>query len=494
MNLLQSINDFGSIDAESDGKLIEYFIQSPALEKLINYEKGLVLGRKGSGKTAIYKFLVHVKPQITSPLLFRDYPWKIHDRFVSHFASSQESYINSWNFLFFIEALKVVIKNIDSFQDTKIKREINKCKKWLIRNWGSEQFSHKESLLPKRRKFSFSFSPSILGNSLGSVSNDFFDEQKAGQTITEINRKLESILAIILESFGKPIYLLFDELDLAYSSDDPNYFNRVIGLLSACYKMFNKSSKKIRIILFLRTDIFEQLKFQDRSKIEDNMIINLNWDPNDPLANFSLKQLISKRIQVNINSKSDNFERNWSEVVELGNMGRNQQKWNFIIERTFDRPRDVIKFMNLSLERAKARLLSNVQSIDKITTDDIHGIRRDYSIYLFRELEDEVLAKYPAFSKYMNILRDIHDNTFSRSAFIKSFEKIKTSYGLEETETMVLERLFEFGIIGFLKSGGGGGGSEYCYCYDIAKQSFNPKAETFKTHYGFKEYLEMAGY
>lgn len=494
MNLLQSITDFGSIDAESDGKLIEYFIQSPALSKLINYEKGLVLGRKGSGKTAIYRYLVHTNPENTSALLFRDYPWKIHDRFVSQYASATESYINSWTFLFLIEALKVVIKNINSFRDKNIRKEIMKCKKWLVKNWGSESFSHKESLLPKKRKLSFSLSPSILGNSLGSVSNDFFDEQKAGQTITEFNRKLEDILTKILQCNEKPIYLLFDELDLAYSADDPNYFNRVIGLLSACYRIFNNDNKKLRVVLFLRTDIFEQLKFQDKSKIEDNMIVNLNWDPDDPLANFSLKQLVSKRIQVNIKSMSDNFERNWNEIVENSNMGRNQQKWNFIIERTFDRPRDVIKFMNLSLERAKARIGNAPKTIDKITNEDIHGIRKEYSIYLFRELEDEVLAKYPNFPKYMNILRDIHDNTFSRAAFITSHEKIKSAYTLDETETMVLERLFEFGIIGFLKSGGGGGGSEYCYCYDVAKQSFNPKAETFKTHYGFKEYLEMAGY
>jgi len=493
MNLLSSISDFGSIDAESDSKLLDYFIESPQLDALKSYRKGIVIGRKGSGKTAIYRYLLHIKNSSSSALLFRDYPWKIHDKFVSQYASATESYINSWTFLFYIETIKVITKNIDIFPEM-IKKEIRKCKKWLIKNWGSVSFSHKESLFPKKRKYSFSFNPSIFGNSLGSISNDFFDETKAGQTISEINKKLDDIICKILASTDYPVYLLFDELDLAYSSDDPNYFNRLIGLLSACYRMFNNPDKKIRVILFLRADIFEQLKFQDKSKIEDNMIISLNWEADDPLAEFSLKQLIAKRIQVNISSLSDNFERNWNEVVELSNMGRNQQKWNFIIERTFDRPRDVIKFLNLSLDRAKTRLNSDPKSIDKISNDDIHAIRKDYSIYLFKELEDEVLAKYKDFPKYMDILRDIHDNTFSRASFLVSYDKIKTSYGLEESEAIIIERLFEFGIIGFLKSGGGGGGSEYCYCYDVAKQSFNPKSETFKVHYGFKEFLETAGY
>ena len=52
-NVLDSISNFGAIDAESDDKLIEYFIESPELDKLKNYEKGIVLGRKGSGKTDV---------------------------------------------------------------------------------------------------------------------------------------------------------------------------------------------------------------------------------------------------------------------------------------------------------------------------------------------------------------------------------------------------------------------------------------------------------
>jgi hypothetical protein len=95
-------------------------------------------------------------------------------------------------------------------------------------------------------------------------------------------------------------------------------------------------------------------------------------------------------------------------------------------------------------------------TIDKITNDDIHSIRKDYSTYLLKELEDEVLAKYRDFPKYLDILRDIHDITFSRTTFFASYTKIKEAYGIDETESVIIERLFEFGIIGFLKSGGGG--------------------------------------
>ena len=57
---------------------------------------------------------------------------------------------------------------------------------------------------------------------------------------------------------------------------------------------------------------------------------------------------------------------------------------------------------------------------------------------------------------------------------------------------IILERLYEFSIIGFYKTGGGGyGGSEYRFQYKSDYQAFNPQATKFKVHNGFKEYLEL---
>lgn len=55
MNLLENINNFGAIDAENDERLIEYFYRTAIIDELLSYIKSIIIGRKGSGKTAIYK-------------------------------------------------------------------------------------------------------------------------------------------------------------------------------------------------------------------------------------------------------------------------------------------------------------------------------------------------------------------------------------------------------------------------------------------------------
>ena len=127
------------------------------------------------------------------------------------------------------------------------------------------------------------------------------------------------------------------------------------------------------------------------------MVEFLDWDSESTISKLSLKSLILNRIKNNISSSSDNFERNWNEVFESNNIGKNQLKWNFIIERTFIRPRDIIKLLNLALEQAKALLQANPDTIDKITNDDIHKIRAKYSsitINLDRKAEQPVRLSF----------------------------------------------------------------------------------------------------
>jgi hypothetical protein len=45
------------VAAESDDTLISYFLKTPYLTSVTTGAKWLVLGRKGTGKTAIYEYL-----------------------------------------------------------------------------------------------------------------------------------------------------------------------------------------------------------------------------------------------------------------------------------------------------------------------------------------------------------------------------------------------------------------------------------------------------
>lgn len=491
MNLLEQIENFGAIDAENDERLIEYFYKTELIDNLADGKKSVVIGRKGTGKTAIYKYIQSIREEYFVPLLFRDYPWKIHDQFKNNIVAERESYVNSWTFFFYIEILKKIVSDKKQVWDAEERKKLKRIKKWLKKNWGSFDFDFKNTLNPRETKSIFNFSPQIMGNALGSIAKEISSGKNGSETLTEYNKKLDDIVSKLLARYNSKVILAFDELDLAYSANDKNYVNRLIGLLLTAYSFFGKFDK-VQVLIFLRSDIFNGIDFQDKNKIKDNMVEFLDWESENSVSRLSLKNIAVMRIRSNTGEKSDNFDVNWNRIFDAGTISKNKLKWNFVIDRTFLRPRDVIKFMNLALEQAKLRLVKNPEGKDAITNEDMHAIRNKYSTYLFEELKDEMSGKYPEYNAYLEILRDIHKVSFTKEVFENSFNNVSSRFGMTENSGTIMERLYEFSIIGFYKPGGGGyGGSGYRYQYTSEYQPFNPTAIKFQVHAGFKEYLEL---
>lgn len=486
---IQQVENFGAIDAENDKNLLANFYRAGFIEDLVQGKKSIVIGRKGTGKSAIYTYICDEYKDEAVKLVFKDYPWKLHDRFSNNVAADREKYVNSWEFLLFIEISKKIISDSDSIWSKEEKKQISNLKKWIKNNWGSVDFDYKENLNPKR-KFRFVFQPTIMGNGLGSISKDVESSDNVGQTIGEYNRKLEGIISKLLKSYNRSIILAFDQLDLAYSNDDKKYNEMLIGLLLAAYSFHNKF-KKVKVILFLRSDIFANLTFQDKNKIKDNLVEFLDWEA-ERETGLSLKNLIKKRIKNAFELDNDNFDDCWNYVFSIDKIGKNQFKWRYMIDRTFLRPRDLIKFLNLAIDQAQKSISQNPQRENRIVNEDIYNIKEDYSNYLFEELKDEISGKYPDFTSYLEILREIHVLSFTKDEFNEKYEIIKKRNNLQETSEVILERLYEFSIIGFYKPGGGGyGGSEYRFQYTSENQTFNRTASRYKVHLGYKEYLEL---
>src|SRR3989339_1365878 len=71
------------VSAESDTELLNYFLKTRYVEDVLSGTKWLVMGRKGTGKTAIYEYFKNATPSILNgayplSLNFKDYPWPIH--------------------------------------------------------------------------------------------------------------------------------------------------------------------------------------------------------------------------------------------------------------------------------------------------------------------------------------------------------------------------------------------------------------------------------
>ncbi len=80
MKNLQEVESFGSIDADNDPLLFSCFEDHEAYRYVRDLSWFLVIGRKGSGKTAIFKQMLALKEHDTFCFghTFADYPWHHH--------------------------------------------------------------------------------------------------------------------------------------------------------------------------------------------------------------------------------------------------------------------------------------------------------------------------------------------------------------------------------------------------------------------------------
>jgi len=102
-NDLAKLESFGDVAAEDDA-VLDYFLTTDAVNRVKNNEVFLLLGRKGSGKTAIVRHFTESEVGIPSRAInLRGYPWSVHASRVDLGASEVEAYVAAWRYLIAVE-------------------------------------------------------------------------------------------------------------------------------------------------------------------------------------------------------------------------------------------------------------------------------------------------------------------------------------------------------------------------------------------------------
>ena len=167
MGLHSKIGTFGDVAAEQDA-VLTYFLKTEAVNSVECGSVVVVLGRKGSGKTAISTYFNSSNDRyISVSLSLRDYPWSLHEKRINLGASDIESYVTSWRYLVAVRVLSLLLSQCGMKSQTDSQKA---AYNFLYENYGGISPSLQDILRPKRLKLSkASFAPSIMGNSLGGV-------------------------------------------------------------------------------------------------------------------------------------------------------------------------------------------------------------------------------------------------------------------------------------------------------------------------------------
>ena len=490
MKKIETIKTIGGIDADTDDLLMQCFQNHHSYKEIKNLEKYIVLGRKGTGKTAIFKKFLNKKEHdyFCFGHTFSDYPWHYHDKQAKIGVPEFDKFTHSWKYLILLSLSKIILNQDQSlpYDDNSLDK-LTKIESFIVDSYGSRDPDVTQIFTPSKiLKIGSNFSVD-LGVIKSEMTAEGVPMEFLPTIIQEVNLNLIEYVIGSLNPSNR-YHILFDQLDLGFDPTNPEYNNRVIGLLLAAKeinRVAKEYDKQMSIIVFLRDDIYNSLKFEDKNKLTQSAASIIEWDIP---GSHTLRELMERRL-TQVLKESESEEIKWEDVFDENQlMTGKQSKYNYIIDRTFLRPRDAIKFCN---EIIKAHKL-NPDRENLINNKDINDAKVEYSKYFLDELDDEIHKHIPKYENILEVIKSIGYHQFDMEDFNLAIEKKKSLLTDDINAYASLKNLFEFSIIGYYKAGGGGyGGSEYIFRYKNTRSQFEEGARTYRVHPGLIDFLGL---
>lgn len=275
------------VSAESDDLLLEYFYKTDIVEDLLETNKWLVLGRKGTGKSAIYNYLLNSNKNNIG-LSFKDYPWKYHQLYKDEMENEFSSYNKAWEYLFLVQ---IIIKLYNIGNKNSHSKEMNEAYKLILNLYGNPNPTVIDVIKTKLGSLT---SASVLG--LFSIEfADSTNNPKYKHALRYNSENLCQYLNKIIENEieNKKIFILVDQLDEQWLKDEVEEYKKIlVSLLNTTSKMnCSKFKNNIKIIVFLRNDIYNSLVFNDKNKMLNDSSVTIKWDE------ASLNKMFMQRIE-----------------------------------------------------------------------------------------------------------------------------------------------------------------------------------------------------
>lgn len=467
MQLLDWIS-FGKVSAERDDNLSNYFFDNGVLNSVINEKSSfLVLGRKGAGKTAVFRYLrdnhanVIGKDCILVPLSFEDYNWNIHSILTNTSKAESMLYKQSWRFIILIESVKAYRAWFNA-RKTTVPKQIDNAAKLLEKIFDSpiptiSQIVGKKLLslsglkLPGGGLDLENGSLDSVSVHAGEISFDQVQQDKdlrghLSENIENLIRLLDQALTHSISSLPT-IYICFDRVDEAW--DDVSYETSkkvIAGLVSASDSISAQYNGTIRPIVFLREDIFDVLSINDANKLREDCGALLHWTRTS-LVNLILKRVnyFAQNNQLPITTDIDSF-------FDKLEMRQRAKPMNYLLRRTMMRPRDLIALLSRTIdsmrEKAEDPFAEEVKEFTKIECDYIYSAEPGYSEWLKQEILDEWLVQKPEISELLNAIQNQGSTNISSDTLTEELVKLDSNYDSQSTIGH-LRFLFDNSIIGF---------------------------------------------
>jgi len=372
-DLLRSI-DFGKVDAESEEELVERFVRTYGFNQISDKHTLIILGPKGSGKSAIFRLFTEYSEE-TKAILGGEYPESTHiikatggndvksinDRDLQKLRKQDDfTYEEFWRIYIGLKiASKLGEKGYRSGgrfgsgdELSSVLRAFNEQSDWRI--------------IPAFK----SIWEAIVGDppTSGSISYGKFSLEIGNDENMNIDRLLEDEQEI-LEKNDENVWLLFDRIDELHSRE-PSKRKELLEALFRVQRTFVDRFSNIQLKVFLRSDIWTELQFVNKSHIADKMV-ELQWN-NDQLLKLINKRMIqsedvaeyielSSPLDINVDKIEDYTKKDQEKIFysvfedQVYSGAREADLFDWMVSRIQDGqggryPRELITFCNESVK------------------------------------------------------------------------------------------------------------------------------------------------
>jgi hypothetical protein len=441
---LSEIN-FGKAEAEAElttrsGYLLEVFDDFiDAIKKIESDDSFLVVGRKGTGKSAIAKVLSF---EDTDHSLKFAKTLNSSDLKLGGLVHQDKSIteVGIFHWLLLVSLVELILKceRISYFKEYKLLQE------FLDKNAGYIKVNGKE-LIDEITRYSGNVSIEALSKIMearyGKSLEKEFKSKKA--PFYKIIPNLEKLLITVLslpEMSGTSFKIFIDDVDVIFQQDligdKFSEFLRLVRDLNT--KTFNNPSINIRVIVFVRPDQLQKLQNQpDVAKILQSYNVSLRWYSHSGFIenedDIPLKKMINRRIS---NSLGQNVKMDpWDYLFDRASFEGSSFK--YVLDRTMYRPRDLINLLNCLKERYGDKSLP-------ITKTYFDKSIEYYSSILGEEIQNEIVMSFNEETEsILDILRDLEvEFTFDE------FKVLHQREGILMDPVEILEILYMHGVVG----------------------------------------------
>ncbi|SFM01705.1 hypothetical protein SAMN05421830_111119 [Desulfomicrobium norvegicum] len=446
---LADIN-WGDDSAERDPALLCYFVHTAAFQRLKDKQKSIIIGRKGSGKSAVRKKLEqHFSSDLGTHVINMSPSYNavrnvLNDTDIINSFGTEIFFQHTWIRQIFLDCLC-------KFGD-KIKGKFATA---------SAEFARDISVQMNRTSKDF---VENIADVLTRIKGKVDGLGEFGLSLEKELRNIADVDALehhmrVLTGEGAKFVILIDDLDLGWNNSEAAN-NLLLGLLSAT-NYISSVSHNIYICIFLREDIYEILITKTQHSDKYRNVERIRWEIQN------LMSILNERINYNRVRMSAHKLDNPFYSVFPQTIGTSVTE-NWMYERTLGRPRELIQL---------SRYYTEAVEYEEPSVESLKSCEYSYSEWKLDDLCAEYSNQYPGlvdvFSywktkffriKYHLKKSEIDDMLLSILSDLDLREDWFLAIVKDTDTTKLLQTLYEIGFIGDFVLGGEGG-SKTVYSY-----------------------------